>query len=182
MKNVYGAIELLQHVAGRVTFDIWGPIEDSAYQLRCQQLASGLPENIQVRWCGVIQPQCVGNVMSRYDAMLLPTFGENFGHAIVEALSAGCPVVISDRTPWRGLEKAGVGWDLPLDCPGTFHQAFATLTRMDEREHSIMRTRVVQYATNAVCSSEHLDAYRRLFHRAMEMGGRLRAAGLQQAA
>jgi glycosyltransferase involved in cell wall biosynthesis len=40
---------------------------------------------------------------------------ENFGHVMVEALSAGCPLIISDRTPWRDLETKHIGWDLPLD-------------------------------------------------------------------
>ena len=45
--------------------------------------------------------------LSTYDVMILPTLGENFGHIIVEAWAAGCPVLISDRTPWRRLEGAG---------------------------------------------------------------------------
>jgi hypothetical protein len=33
----------------------------------------------------------------------------------VEAWSAGCPVLVSDRTPWRALAADGVGWDVPLE-------------------------------------------------------------------
>lgn len=44
----------------------------------------------------------------------MPTFNENYGHAIVESFVAGLPVVISDRTPWRNLEKINAGWDIPL--------------------------------------------------------------------
>ena len=53
--------------------------------------------------------------LSTYDVMILPTLGENFGHIIVEAWAAGCPVLISDRTPWRQLTSQGLGWDVPLD-------------------------------------------------------------------
>ena len=65
--------------------------------------------------------------------MILPTHGESFGHIIVEAWAAGCPVLISDRTPWRELREQGVGWDVPLDhnawtgalgeCLGLGHEA-----------------------------------------------------------
>ena len=47
--------------------------------------------------------------------LLSSTTQENFGHSIVEAWAHGCPVLISDRTPWRGLEAHNVGWDWPLD-------------------------------------------------------------------
>ncbi len=51
------------------------------------------------------------------DLFLLPTAGENFGHAIFEALSSGVPALISDQTPWRGLAEAKAGFDLALAEP-----------------------------------------------------------------
>ena len=47
--------------------------------------------------------------------LLSSTTQENFGHSIVEAWAHGCPVLISDRTPWLGLQEKGIGWDWPLD-------------------------------------------------------------------
>ena len=41
--------------------------------------------------------------------------GENFGHVFLEALAAGCPLIISNKTPWLELKEKGVGWDLPID-------------------------------------------------------------------
>ena len=64
---------------------------------------------------GEVKHEKLHALLHEYDVMLLPTLGENFGHAIIEALDAGLPVVISDRTPWRNLEQAGVGADLPLE-------------------------------------------------------------------
>ena len=62
-------------------------------------------------------------VMAGYDLMFMPTLGENFGHAIFEALGAGTPVLISDRTPWRNLEARRAGFDLSLDDPAAFAAA-----------------------------------------------------------
>ena len=50
-----------------------------------------------------------------YHFFILPTLGENFGHVFIEALAAGCPLIISNRTPWLELEKKGIGWDIPLE-------------------------------------------------------------------
>jgi hypothetical protein len=37
---------------------------------------------------------------------------------ILESLSAGRPVLISDQTPWRELEKDRCGWDVSLEVQG----------------------------------------------------------------
>ncbi len=44
------------------------------------------------------------------DLFLLPTHSENFGLVIAEALAAGVPAVVTDGTPWQGLEENGAGW------------------------------------------------------------------------
>ena len=65
-------------------------------------------------------PELIREAVVSSDLLFLPTAGENFGHAIQEALAAGCPVLISDRTRWRDLAPKGVGWDLPLSAPDRF--------------------------------------------------------------
>ena len=41
---------------------------------------------------------------------VLPSHSENFGVTVAAALSAGTPVITTDRTLWRGLEARGAGW------------------------------------------------------------------------
>jgi glycosyltransferase involved in cell wall biosynthesis len=115
MKNLDGALAMLRDMSGDVVLSIYGPLEDREYWSRCVALMAELPPNIKAHYGGVARPDQVGGLMSENDLLLLPTLGENFGHVILEALASGCPVLISDRTRWRGLEEAGVGWDVPLD-------------------------------------------------------------------
>lgn len=51
------------------------------------------------------------------DLFVLPTFSENFGIVIAEALAMGVPVITSKGTPWEELEIHQCGWwiDLSLD-------------------------------------------------------------------
>ena len=44
---------------------------------------------------------------------LLPSHSENFGLAIAEAMAHGVPAVVTDTTPWRGLNDTGGGGCVP---------------------------------------------------------------------
>jgi glycosyltransferase involved in cell wall biosynthesis len=126
-KNLDYAIKLLANVRAPVTFDIFGPANDPAYWAECEQLISRLPAHVEAHYRGLIPNADVAATLVGYDLFLLPTRGENFGHAIFDALEVGLPVLISDQTPWRELERIGAGWSLPLADPDRFA---ATIDRM----------------------------------------------------
>lgn len=48
---------------------------------------------------------------------VLPTYSENFGMVIAEAMSCGVPVITTNGTPWQELNEKRLGWciDLSLD-------------------------------------------------------------------
>ena len=119
-KNLDFAIECLAEVESRTIFNIYGPIDDEAYWNLCKALIAKLPSNITTHYHGAIEHAKVATVLALNDLFLLPTKGENFGHVIIEALQAGLPVLISDRTPWKDLNFFGVGTSLPLTVTSAF--------------------------------------------------------------
>jgi glycosyltransferase involved in cell wall biosynthesis len=50
---------------------------------------------------------------------LLPSHGENFGLSIAEALANGVPALVTDTTPWSGINEIGAGWCVPWSEYGT---------------------------------------------------------------
>jgi glycosyltransferase involved in cell wall biosynthesis len=139
VKQLDFALDLLGKVGSRVDFDIYGPAEDGPYWRRCRKLISTLPENVRVTWRGETANAEILRRMAETDLFFLPTAGENFGHAIFEALACGVPVLVSDQTPWRGLAARRAGWDLPLAAPETFVETIEAFAAMPEDQRRALR-------------------------------------------
>jgi glycosyltransferase involved in cell wall biosynthesis len=140
IKNVEFAIEALGHCNLPVELTIYGPKEDQAYVNRCEALSANLPPHCTVNFAGELDGNLILDRLAAHDAFILPTKGENYGHAIAEALAAGLPVLVSDRTPWADRSKGGGCIVRPLENgPSTWAQVIDDWAMMEgaamENEH-----------------------------------------------
>lgn len=163
-KNLDLAIRAFAQMDIPIVFDIFGPVSAPAYWAECRSLIKRLPENIEVRVKGVVPNSQVIDVLSQYDLFVLPTKGENFGHAIFESLSAGTPVIISDKTPWRDLEKKRAGWDLPLEGGvDAFVTALTQFAQMDAATRMDLRRGARAMAEEHVAVARSIELTRHMF-------------------
>jgi len=130
-KNLLPAIQYLKELDLPVSFDIYGPIKENEYWEKCAKEIASLPAHIVVAYKGDVEPAKVQQTFAAYHALLLPTKGENFGHAIYECLSVGRPVVISNKTPWSGLQQKRAGFDVEVQDAKTFKDSIELLYHMD---------------------------------------------------
>jgi glycosyltransferase involved in cell wall biosynthesis len=165
-KNLDFALRILADIKVAVRFSIYGPLEDQAYWLKCQLLIAKLPEHIQVFYKGSVDHRQVVETLARHDLFFLPTLGENFGHVIHEALQAGIPVLLSDKTPWLNLEQKDVGWSLPLNTPSAFVQAIEDAANWDAETRQHISIKALAYAdetgNNAQAIEQNLMLFRRV--------------------
>jgi glycosyltransferase involved in cell wall biosynthesis len=162
-KNLDTALKLLADVTGSVCLTVYGPIEDTRYWGECQQIMLTLPAHITAHYAGVVRHADVIDVLSRHDVFLLPTRGENYGHIICEALAAGCPIVISDQTPWRDLAMARVGWDLPLADHAGFVRALQACIDMESDAFTEFSCRARAYGMAHRDDPHAIQQHRQLF-------------------
>ena len=128
-----------------VNLDLFGFLEDKEYWRLCRKKIHKLPNWIQVNYKGSIEQQSVSKKISEYHLFVMPTKGENFGHSIAESLAAGTPVLISDRTPWGGVDRGGAGSVVSLDQLDSFIKNIEHYLFMSGDKYTVVRNRVGSY-------------------------------------
>ncbi|MCP4613437.1 MAG: glycosyltransferase family 4 protein [Planctomycetes bacterium] len=163
IKNLDGALKILCCLQGNIEFDIYGPIEDKKYWDTCRHLIRQLAPNIKTQYKGSVLNNEVIKILSNYDLFFLPTHSENFGHAIVEALVAGCPVLISDKTPWRNLQSRKAGWDINLNHPEQFEDALRFHLNLDTEQHASWSRAAQRFGLKITQNKDIIEQNRQLF-------------------
>jgi glycosyltransferase involved in cell wall biosynthesis len=163
-KNLIYALQILNDVKCYVQFDIYGPIDrDEKYWEDCKQVIEKLPQNIRTRYLGPIEPNKVQATFTMYDLFLFPTLGENFGYVIMESLSGGCPVLISDQTPWDDLEEKEAGWSITLDKPERFKEIIERLSLLSNEEYQRLYNGAFKLALGKINDRDIVDKNRLMF-------------------
>lgn len=146
---------------GLVEWNLYGALQNESYILHCKALAQQIP-HVRITFHGELPYAQIHEIMGQHHLMYLPTPGENYGHAIADALVSGMPCLISDRTPWQRLREAGAGWSLPLS-EKYFAAALNEALQMDDSAYRMMCRSATQYGREVVRNENALQAARQLF-------------------
>lgn len=162
-KNLIYALKVLSKVSCRVEFHIYGPIEESDIWKECMDFIDLMPMNIKVKYGGIVQRNLVKSYFSKYDLFFFPTFIENYGHVINEALSVGTSVLVSDNTPWRFLESKGLGWDVNLENMNDFVFLIEDFAKLSTEQLRTRRNNVLNCYNKSIDKTALITENRKLF-------------------
>jgi glycosyltransferase involved in cell wall biosynthesis len=171
-KNLKFLLKLLKKSEGVIILDVYGPREDKTYFEECLKIVENLSRNAKVGFKGEVNNKDVTMTLLNYHFFVLPTLGESFGHVIVEALAAGCPLIISDTTPWQRLEEKGIGWDIPLDDVGRWREILNLCLNMDDVTYRKMSLNARRFIEAWLRNNEIEDATRKVLLYSLEIASK----------
>lgn len=162
-KNPLLLLKALQLVDFPVELTIAGDYLDESYFRRFSEAMNHLPANVKASYLGAVEPGRLAGLYRSNDLFVLPTRGENFGHAIAEALMYGLPVIIGENTPWAGLDESRAGRRLPMD-EKQFAEAISEFQQLPANEKNAMSFAAMHYVNQKLKASEIRDAYVSMFY------------------
>jgi glycosyltransferase involved in cell wall biosynthesis len=103
--------------------EVWGNLETKGWKLEIA--GDGDPSYItslkykardlkNIQFVGPQYGKAKWDFLRSADVMVLPSYSENFGIVVAEALAVGVPVITTRETPWEDLESYNCGWWIEL--------------------------------------------------------------------
>ena len=98
------------HIAGEGDEQYINQLKEQGKQLGIESM---------VDFCGGVYGEKKWQLFRDADIFVLPTYSENFGIAVAEALASGTPVITTNGTPWEELNTRHCGWYTEIGTEAT---------------------------------------------------------------
>lgn len=93
---------------------------------------------------------------------VLPSYSENFGITVAEALFCGLPVITTHATPWSDLAQLGVGWIVPNEHHALRDALVASLALSNSQRRDLVQ-RAHRYASERFIWEPLVEQYRETY-------------------
>ncbi|MBD2577834.1 hormogonium polysaccharide biosynthesis glycosyltransferase HpsP [Oscillatoria sp. FACHB-1406] len=163
---LFPALEALQSEGVEFHFVLAGSNSQAPdYERQIRDRLSSSPLNSRTTIAGFVTGIDKLALLRDADLFVLPSYYENFGIAVAEAMLAGLPVVISDRVDLEvDVRQAGAGWVGSCQIESLTNNLRSAITNEAERQQRGKKARdyaLEHYSWDAI-AARTLEAYKRL--------------------
>lgn len=86
-----------------------GP-DENGHRAELEMMVKRMGLTASWEFCGPLDGEAKAEEFKKAELFILPTYSENFGIAVAEALAAGVPAITTTGAPWAGLRTTASGW------------------------------------------------------------------------
>jgi glycosyltransferase involved in cell wall biosynthesis len=163
MKNHYNVLLALMKCKSNIIYKIYGPIKEYEYWENCKFIIQKLPHNIKVQYMGPVSPNDVEEALNWAHVKILPSKSENYGHAMVEALCAGKPLISSHFIPWNDLNINNAGFNVNPNNMEELVDAMEFYANVDATYYDVLSSNASVYIRSKVNINQIKNAYIEFF-------------------
>ena len=106
--------------------------EEKSYESKVKKRVKELGLQEQFIFTGSLSDVEKWAAYARADLFVLPTYSENFGIVVAEALWAGVPVITTKGTPWQELATHNCGWWIDIGVESLVEALKEAMSLSDE--------------------------------------------------
>ena len=138
---------------------------DEGYIKSLKVKAKALKIDNQLSWIGHVTDSYKYDLMAQHDLLVLPSYNENFANVVIESLSVGTPVLISDKVGLSDYVMAKqLGWISTLDVANIQENLLKAFSDLEKRK-TINQSApgiIRRDFNNQVLANEYLQFYKTL--------------------
>lgn len=130
---LFEALALLKNEGHEVEAYLAGS-GDEEYKSQLIELAETLGVSSQVVYCGFLTEQEKTSLLKKSDALVLPSYSENFSFSAAEGMAAGLPAIVTETVGLASLiQSEHGGYVVPIHDSVAIAQAIKELTNLSLR-------------------------------------------------
>lgn len=91
--------------------------DEDGYRATLEDVAARIGVAPRVTFTGAVHGADKAALLAQAQVLVLPSYSENFGNVVVEAMAAGCPVIVSPEVGLADVvQQTGAGWVVEGDA------------------------------------------------------------------
>jgi glycosyltransferase involved in cell wall biosynthesis len=153
-KNYYG-----------IKLNIIGHVNNQYYWDKCSKIISQIndEERLKINYFGFLRKDKINKIFQDSHILISLTKGENFGYTILEALSFGLPVIISNNTPFDNFEEKGIGYIVDLSNEDKIVNSIRSYYNLSNNDFQKLSNKVYEDYNNIIDIEDLKIKYFQLF-------------------
>lgn len=157
-KNLHAVIGAVRQQPEDFSLDIYGPAAHLQYWKLCLEKMKGADN---ILYHGPVEPWTVQELLGQFHFFVLPTQGENFGHAIFDSLSSSVPVIVSRNVPWKNIDQTHAGYYIHSneDMENGLTSILNEIQKLSDQSYRQMRESAYHYAVDYWNTNDFINQY-----------------------